>query len=242
MSAAVQPISAPSVWLTTIDQLLREPAQILERIRAGEDLLVLSRTMLSTIGVSGALFGGALGAYHGGVQIAFAALKLPFVILLTACICAPVLTMTNRALGRMSSLPKDLALVLSALALGSLVIAALAPLLLLAGLLQMSYHQAILVTFGACSLGGLAGLSFLWRGLQGERGSLWATFLVLGAFAVAGSQMSWTFRPYLVRPKTVEVPFIREVEGNLFESILQTYDSARGRYTSDARETLEMSE
>jgi hypothetical protein len=216
--------------ISVLERLLREPSQLLEDIQQGRGVLETSRVMLATVMVTGAVFGAALGSYHGGVQVLYAALKLPLVILLTACVCAPVLTMANQALGRSSSLARDIALVLSALALGGLVISALAPILLLVGLLKMSYHEAILVTFGACALGGLVGLSLLWRGLRVEANQGWVTLLVVGAFGVCGLQMSWVFRPYLVRPKTVEVPFIRATEGNIVESVMKTQRSARGIY------------
>lgn len=224
-----------SFSMNTLEQLLREPAVLLERINNEREVIEISRVMLGAIAVSGAIFGAALGAYHGGIQILYAALKLPLVILLTACICAPVLTMSNRALGRSASISRDLAMVLSALALGGLVIAALAPILLLAGLLKMSYHEAILVAFGSCGLGGLVGVSLLWRGLRLESKSLsWsdisAALFVIGAFGVCGLQMSWVFRPYLVRPKTEEVPFMRSMEGNIIDSVLKTQRSARGLY------------
>jgi hypothetical protein len=230
-------IPTPSFSMSTLEQLLREPSVLLDDINNERGVVEVSRVMLGTIAVTGAIFGAALGAYHGGIQILYAALKLPLVILLTACVCAPVLTMSNRALGRSASLSRDIAMVLSTLALGGLVIAALAPILLLAGLLKMSYHEAILVAFGSCGLGGLVGLSLLWRGLRGEKDSLWAALFVIGAFTVCGMQMSWVFRPYLVRPKTVEVPFMRELEGNIVESMMKTQRSARGLY--DERDDIQ---
>jgi hypothetical protein len=227
MSAVTFDASAP---ITTLERLLREPSRLLQDIQDGRDLLSTSRVMLATIMVTGAVFGAALGSYHGGIQSLYGALKMPLVILLTACVCAPVLTMANQALGRSSSLSRDIALVLSSLALGGLVIAALAPILLLVGLLRMSYHEAILVTFGSCALGGLVGPSLLWRGLRFESNQGLVALLVVGAFGVCGLQMTWVFRPYLVRPKTVDVPFIRATEGNIIESIVKTQRSARGLY------------
>ena len=37
--------------------------------------------------------------------------------------------------------------------------------------------------------------------------------LLGGVFCMVGSQMAWTLRPYLVRPRTVSAPFVRGVEG-----------------------------
>src|SRR5262245_20251893 len=96
--------------LREVDQLLRDRAAVLRRADEN-DLGGLARAVLLTIGASGAVFGAAIGAYRGGVQILYAAMKLPLAILLTAAVCAPALTAVNAALDRPASLRRDLALV-----------------------------------------------------------------------------------------------------------------------------------
>jgi hypothetical protein len=49
-------------------------------------------------------------------------------------------------------------------------------------------------------------------------------------FVVVGGQLSWALRPYLVRPRTEEVPFVREVEGGLLDAVSGAIRSARGIY------------
>jgi len=49
-------------------------------------------------------------------------------------------------------------------------------------------------------------------------------------FSLVGGQLSWALRPYLVRPRTPDVPFVREVEGSLFDSVTGAMQSARGIY------------
>ena len=46
-------------------------------------------------------------------------------------------------------------------------------------------------------------------------------------FALVGGQLSWALRPYLVRPRTPDVPFVREVEGSLFDAITGAVVRAR---------------
>ena len=58
------------------------------------------RTMVATIAITMAIVGAALGSYRGGVQIAYAAIKLPLVLLGTAALSAPALTAIGAALGR----------------------------------------------------------------------------------------------------------------------------------------------
>src|SRR5262249_10170885 len=105
------PHSAPSdrSALAMIDQLLRNRGAILDRITAGQGLAGTMRVMVATIAVAMAVVGAAIGTYRGDIQIAYAAIKLPLVILGTAALSAPALTAIGAALGRKSRLASDLA-------------------------------------------------------------------------------------------------------------------------------------
>jgi hypothetical protein len=218
-----------------IDQLLRDRAAVLERIRGDVDLIGLARTMIFTIAAAGAVFGAAIGMYRGGVQILYGALKIPLLLLLTAAICAPGLSAFNAALDRPVSLRRDLALVLCSLALGSLLLVAQAPLVLLASSIGADYHSVILLVFACCAAAGLGSLVVLGRGVRAassERVKS-AVFALVILCSVVGAQMAWTLRPYVVRPRTEKVPFVRAIEGNLLESVSQSWRSARGYYDRD---------
>jgi len=225
----------PPRSLQAVDLLLSSSGAILARIRDGDDLTGLARTMILTIFACGAVFGASLGAYRGGLQVVYAAVKLPLVVLLTAAICAPALTAINSGLCRTASIRRDLALVLAALARGSLVLAALAPVILLAASLHARYHALVLVTVGCCAVGGLVGLAFLVRGLAVERRACGAACLaLLSVFVLVGAQMAWTGRPYLVRPRAPAAPFVRGVESSLLQAVATSVDSARGVYHREA--------
>lgn len=221
--------------LATIDALLRDRGAMLERIRSGQDLTGLVRTMMITIAASSAVFGAAAGMYRGGLQIAYAAIKFPLVMLLTAAIAAPCLTAFNAAMDRPHALRQDLALVLLALGFGSLLLVAQAPLLVLGALMNAGYHSFILLTFACAALGGLGSLLVLGRGVRGQsaRHARRVALAVVGVLAVVGAQMAWTLRPYVVRPRTQEVPFVRHLEGNLLEAVSNSSRSARGLYHRD---------
>lgn len=221
--------------LGVIDDILRNRQRLIERICRQEDLSTLARSLIIAIAVASAIFGAALGTYRGDVQILYAAFKLPLLMLLTAAICAPTLTAWNAALDRPASLRRDLALILASLALGGLVLVAQAPLLLLCSSMNASYHAVILLTFGCSAVAGLSSLSLLVRGVKAISPTR-ATSVVAALVVVVcmvGAQMSWTLRPYIVRPRTPEVPFIRSVEGNLLESVLTSWQSMQGNYHRD---------
>lgn len=226
--AAPTAVAAPS----QVERLMRDRAGLLADIAAGRDLAAIGRTMIATIAVGGAVFGAAIGVYRGGVQIGYAAIKLPLVLVLTAALATPALAAFNLALDRPARLARDLALALAALGLGALALAALAPVILVARAVDASYHQTALLVVGCCGIAGLAALAMLVRGLrfQTPTGAMTAAALLCAVTIVVGAQLAWTLRPYLVRPRTEDVPFVRDIEGSLTNSIYHTYRSVRGEY------------
>jgi hypothetical protein len=239
-------VSAPSTALATpatpsdagelaavFDQLLRDRGALYRRLEEGDDLAGLARSLVAIAVVCAAVFGAAIGAYRGGVQIGYAAIKLPLAMMLTAAVCAPSWTALRRAFGAPSSLARDLVATLVALAMSGLVLVGLAPLLLVGVVLEVSYHSMALGLVGCALLAGGAGIGALWsaRSSGGRGRAPLAIFLSL--LVLVGAQMSWTLRPYLVRPRTVEVPFIRAVEGSVIGAALESWSSARGIYDDD---------
>ncbi len=219
-----------------IDQLLRDRDTILARITSGKDLAATMKVMVATIAVCMAIVGAALGSYRGGVQIGYAAIKLPLVLLGTAALAAPALTAIGAAAGRPARLAGDLVLVVTALAFGALLLTACTPLLLLCIAMERDYHDMILVTVALFSLAGLASLRMIVIGVRmqvSERGGTSAVIGLCMVFALVGGQLSWALRPYLVRPRTPEVVFVREAEGSLFDAITTTFESARGHFERD---------
>lgn len=232
--APAEPL-APAAGLALVDRLLRDQRTVLARIDRGEELGALARTCVITIAAAAAIFGATLGAHRGGLQIAYAAIKLPLVLLLTAGLATPALTALDAAVGGRADLRRDLATVLAALALAAMLCAATAPLVLLADRLGAGYHDIILLTVACCGAGGLGGFVFFLRALArrgGPRRLVGGVFLAV--CAVVGCQLAWTLRPWAVRPRTVEVPFVRAIEGSFLDALGGTLDSARGIYHRDA--------
>ncbi|HEU4735169.1 MAG TPA: hypothetical protein VFT22_45065 [Kofleriaceae bacterium] len=222
--------------LGMIDLLLRDREAMLARIRSGTELAAILRTMIATIAVTMAIVGATLGSYRGGVQIAYAAIKLPVVLLGTAALSAPALSAVGAALGRRSRLAADLALVMAALAFGSLLLVACTPLVMLGRSVDLAYHRMILAVVAMFAIAGGAALRMICRGVALEAAPGWRTAVagMCVVFSLVGGQLSWALRPYLVRPRTPDVPFVRDVEGSLFDSVTGAMQSARGIYERDA--------
>lgn len=225
----LEPLSSP---FEVLDELLRERRRLLTRIERGQDLRQIARAMLLVIGCSAAALGAVLGMYRGGVQVLYAGIKLPLVLIGAATVCAPVYTTLKRSLGDEAVFAKDLALFLSALALASLMAASLSPLLLCAILDGVGYHALILSTVALVGIGGLAGYVFFFRGMsmQIKRGHRVIATTLLVVMGLVGSQLSWLMRPYLVRPQTQEVPFVRALEGSFFDAVVTSISSSQGQY------------
>lgn len=236
MIEAISPLR-PRAPFGTIDQLLRDRDAVLARIAAGIDLAQITRTMVATIAIAMAIVGAALGSYRGGMQIGYAAVKLPLVLLGTAALSAPALSAIGAALGRRSRLTVDLALVIAALAFGALLLVACTPLIVLARAMDLDYHRMVLATVAMFTLAGIASLRMIVHALSREPASPGRGSAVLGmciVFALVGGQLSWALRPYLVRPRATDVVFIHDVEGSLVDAITGAFRSARGIYRREA--------
>ena len=216
--------------MNRIDMLLRDRDALVARIRAGVDLPGTMRVMVATIAVAMAVVGAALGSYRGGAQIAFAAIKLPLVLLGTAALSAPALSAIGAALGRKPRVAIDLALVMTALAYGALLLAACTPLVLLAKAMELPYHRTILCTVVMFAIAGLCALRVIGRAFAGRAAEIAGMCVV---FTLVGGQLSWMLRPYLLRPRADEIVFVRGVDGSLVDAVAHTVESSRGMYRRD---------
>lgn len=218
--------------LGLIDDLLRNRKAVMERLADPEMGAQAARALLLTICVGMGVLGATLGMYRGGLQILYAGIKLPLLAVLTAALTAPALSAMRVALYGTTRPRQDAMTVLAALGLTSLLAAAMAPVVLLFMSLDASYHGLFLVVVLCLGLSGLGGLVFFGSALAREpRSGAGLVFVVVCAVCLAvGSQLGWTLRPWLVRPRAPQVVFVRSVEGSLLEAVSESIDSARGRY------------
>lgn len=215
--------------------LLRDPDAAVRACFTGEGRRELGKSALLSLLVGGALFGGVVGSFRGDLQIGYAALKLPLVLLGALVVTAPALW----ALGATSERPWPLrtatSLVLVGAGRAALVLAALAPLLWLAIDLYAGYHLSAVLSAFTLGLAGLAGLGVIMRGLRGmARGTLVLSSLV---FLLGLAHFGWTLRPWLVRPGSDDVVFVRTERGvGVFGSVSS---SARHGFRDPSGDTLE---
>jgi hypothetical protein len=223
---------SPSHPLHVLDRLLRAPAAFMHALESRHAQLEATRTAFLTVLVCGAIFGGAVGFYRGGMQTLYAAVKFPAVLLLTVALVTPLLSALKVALGAPLELGKDTALLLSAVAMSSVVMAAASPLIVLAYSFHIAYHEAVLLVVGCGTAGGLCGVFCVLRGLDSfaHAQRLTLVFTMLVAFTMVGTQMAWTARPFLLRPRAPAPVFMRASEGSFLESVTASIRSAQGDY------------
>jgi hypothetical protein len=227
-NARLPPTPFPQDPWGVVDQLLRDPERFLAQALSEARNAPFIRTLLLTITGSAAALGATMGAYHGGLQIVAAAVKLPVVVLLTAAICTPALSALNAGLTGRADIRRDATLVLTALAFGTLLAAGLSPLLLMAASRHFHYHRTILLLVSVCLLAGAMGLSVFLAGLRDLPGRLRSviSLLMLTVITFVGAQMSWMLRPYIGRPG-VPLALVRSVDDDLVPSLQRSVDSAR---------------
>jgi hypothetical protein len=232
VTSAAESLAAPAPD-GLLEIMIRRPGECVSRIAHEDERPQTAKKLLSMILAGSAIFGAAIGSHHSGLQILYAAIKLPLVILLTAAVCTPVLTALNAALARPASLSRDRLLILGSLARASLVLAALAPLPLMAALIGVRYHNMILLVVGCCTVAGFLGLALFVRGMWNHtRAVVFTMAALLLVVSITGAQMTWVLRPFVLRPCAREAVFLRSLEGSFAGSVETTMDSAQGRYRS----------
>lgn len=211
-------------------RLLRSPADIAACCREDRDTRAIAVTSLIAVVLGAAAFGGVIGSFRGGAQIAYAAVKIPLALVATLAVCAPAFHALAAGLGRAWPMRSIIALALAAAGRSSLVLLALSPALWLLFDLGLDYHGAALAAAAAYGIAGLAAMGILLRGLGEGSGRALTAVAFLGIFFAVGGQSSWILRPYLVRPKTEHVPFLRAREGGFADSLRRSSRSAAGVY------------
>lgn len=211
-------------------RLLRSPADVAACCREDRDTRAIATTSLLAVVLGAAAFGGVIGSFRGGAQIAYAATKIPLALIATLAVCAPAFHALAAGLGRAWPMRSIIALVLAAAGRASLVLLTLSPVLWLLFDLGLDYHAAALAAALGYGIAGLAAIGILVRGLGAGPGRALTALAFIGVFFAVGGQSSWILRPYLVRPKTTQVPFLRAREGGFADALRKSGRSSVGIY------------
>lgn len=222
--------------LTLIAEVLRRPAQVVERIEREGTLAVDGPRLLAAFAGGAALFGFVIGMDRSPLQGMFAALKLPVLLLLPLMLVLPALPALWRAC--------DVEVAYGRLAVASLVgatraavlAAAAAPVWWLAAPL-LDYHVAVLAFAGALAAVGAPGLWVVGEAIPAGGRDRWlARVGTLAFLGLATMQTGWMLRPFVARPHG-EVVLFRTVEQDVFQSLGTTARSSVGVYDTPSEDT-----
>ena len=213
--------------------LLQGVDVLLAEVLAGRNLLRHWARLCLGMAVCAALYGAVLGLWHGPRLAAYDAAKLPLVLLLTSALTVGFAWIAARVLGLPLRFGQVAVLTFLALAVGSLLLASLAPIAWFftvsapaptagartAHNLLYLLHTALV---GGC---GLAGTVALWRAMSridAPPRTLRAVYAVwVAAFALVGGEVAWALRPF-VGSVYMPVVFLRPdaLDGNVYEFIV----------------------
>jgi len=226
------------VLVTLAAQVLRSPVELIDRIEAEGSLSEEAPRLLALLVLGALVFGGVAGGFRGGLQVPFAAVKLPVLLLVPTVLVLPAVQ------GLWGLCDVDVSyrrLALAALTGGArmaLLAAAAGPVLWLAfGVL--GYHGSVLFFASLLAVCGLPGLLVVARAVpSGGRSRFVALVGSLALLGVATMQTGWMLRPFLLRPHADQAVFLRSVEDDVFSALGLTTASAQGVYlqASDADE------
>ena len=225
--------------LGLLDELLRSPRSVAERVQRPDDLRPLVASSLLALLAGAGTFGAVLATARGGVQIGYSALKLPLAIVATLCLCVPAFTAIARALGRRLELSAMVGLSLSAAARASLVLLAFAPAVWFALDRGLGYHGSVVLSTLCYGVSGLSALRVMASGLGRDARGVAILACCAAVMLPTGAQSAWMLRPFIGRPAQAEVPFLRHKESSFADAVYTSSRSSVGLYSRRTRSYAE---
>jgi predicted membrane channel-forming protein YqfA (hemolysin III family) len=206
--------------------ILRDPQVFWAELRAGQGLGSKCAALAIVSVFCLAIFGAIMGASFSGMQAVASAIKLPILYLATLMICFPTLHVFNLLFGSKHTAKQLLALLLSTMAITSLLVLAFAPVSAFFAMSSTNYQFIKLLNVAILAVAGVLGVRFFYRGMQelsgdnghASRDRIVRLWIVLYMFV--GTQLAWTLRPFFGAP---DRPFewMREVGGNFYTDLFR---------------------
>lgn len=216
--------------LALTSTVLRDPRALLDAHDDPKRYAELVPALLVLTAASAAVFGATVGSYRGGLQVAYAGLKTPFLLLLPLVLALPAVHAWWANQGAPTPAGRLALVGLVAAARTAMLAAAASPAIWLLYSLTPDYHVAVLVlaaTLVGASIPGLWVYALAFPGTGLRRAT--ALTVTVGLIGALTAQTGWLLRPFVARP-TAEVTLLRAVEADVFDAIDSSAAAATGRY------------
>ena len=210
-------------------QFLRDRNQFINDIRQGIKLNKKIVSLLISSSLFFALYGAIMGSTGNYLQIISSAIKLPALYLFTMIICLPTLFFFDIINGSKRTFNQYLAVLLSAMAIISIMLFGFAPITLF---FRLSINDNLffkLLNVAILSLTGVFGVSFFYQNILSitkedfanisYRDKILQSWLVLYGFV--GSQLGWTLRPFFGGDIGENFQFFRQIESNFYVEVFK---------------------
>ena len=214
--------------LTVVESILRDRRYFFAEIRDGIEISQKINAMFVSCITFFALYGAVLGSTSTLWQTLSSTVKLPILFLATLIICAPTLYFFNILFGSNQSLNQNIALMMTAITVTSVLLLSFAPISLFFLLTtdDSQYQFFKLLNVVIFSIAGTVGTMFLAQGMRivsgtddaGARQRRLVMRIWMVVYGFVGSQLAWTIRPFIGAPGE-DFELFRQLGGNFYADI-----------------------
>lgn len=211
--------------------LLRAPEALVALAQDRRRLMEIAPPIIAILVGSAAILGAVAGSYRGGIQIGYAALKMPLLFGIPLVVGLPAIHAVYAGFGCVVPWSRLAAAGLVGAARGAVLTAALAPVLWLLYSMSLDYHVAVACLVAGLVVAGLPGLATIARAIPEARAFRLASLVSVLILGVITAQTGWVLRPFVARP-TIEVTLFRPVEGDILGSLARIPLASLGFYST----------
>lgn len=210
--------------LGVAEDLLKRRKEVFARIKDGQNLGgFLINANLSIIAFA-AIYGATMGAYPGGIHVAYNIMKIPLLLLISLYVSLPTYYVLDAFSGGEVSFTQVAAVLLASFTIMGIVLLAFVPVNLFFILTTpnsnfQTYAFIVLLNVTVFALAGFGGLAYLAAGMDSIHSSRkWVNGFLIGLLVqiFVGTQLAWVLRPYFDGGV-----FLRPLEGNFYIALFR---------------------
>jgi hypothetical protein len=218
-------------------RLLRDRKTFLDDVRNSVKLETKIASLLIASSFFFSIYGAIIGSYSGGLQIISSAIKLPALYLITLIICLPTLYFFDILFGSKLGFKQYVTMALTAVSVISVLLFSFAPVVLFFLISVKGYDFFLLLNVLIMGITGGVGVRLFYKGMRDMvngpeaiehslRQRLLKGWVIL--YALVGSQLGWTLRPFFGSEGELFQIFRPEINGNFYAKVLESIGTMLG--------------